>query len=63
MDYRKEPLRAEGATKSNPWAGFEAYSTAPAQNVVDTPAEDRAEGDKGPRGGGVSGDTSTYETA
>jgi len=63
MDYRTEALKPEGALKSNPFAGFEAYTTAPAQNVTDSPAEEQAEGDKGPRNFSGSVPTDAYKTA
>jgi len=62
MDWRTTPAdKAEGALKSNPFEGFEAY----ANPTVAPPAEDEAaEGDEGPRGfSGGSVPTDNYETA
>ena len=51
MNYQKEPTPREGATRSNPFAGFEAYQTAPLQAGLESDAVE--ERDEGPRGGDV----------
>lgn len=56
MNYQKESTPREGALKSNPFEGFEAYQTAPVQGGLESDAKEEA--DEGPRGGDVdSGET------
>jgi hypothetical protein len=63
MDWRTVTAdKPEGALRSNPFEGFEAYAMPPVENLRETPAEEKEEGDIGPRGGDVSGDTNTYNT-
>jgi hypothetical protein len=46
MNYQTEATKEDGALKSNPFAGFEAYSTAPLQAGLES--DEAAEGDNGP---------------
>lgn len=61
MDWRTTPAdQPNGALKSNPFEGFEAY----ANPTVPPPAEEGDDGDEGPRGfSGGSVPTDNYETA
>ncbi|MFA6270831.1 MAG: hypothetical protein WC657_06530, partial [Candidatus Paceibacterota bacterium] len=65
MDWRTTPAnKREGALKSNPFAGFAAYETAPAQTPAKSDAvKEGEEAATAPRNFGGSVASDSYDTA
>jgi len=62
-NWQKETAdKAEGSLRSNPFEGFEAYTTAPVETVSDSPATEQAEADRGPRNFKGSVPSDSYKT-